>query len=150
VSEELPGYPQYTLVELLEAFTGLDASAYPDRAVLITQQLQERYPEAWRIIGKRLGEAAATNEAVPLRYWMAELPDEVIAAGSHVGPGQETDRFDSTPNYPGYSQDELIEALTSLNARDYPDRQVWIMDEIRRRFPDTLARARGIVEDKQK
>ena len=150
MSEELPRYPQYSLIELLEAFTGLDTSVYPDRAALILEQSKPRYPEAWRVIGKRMQQATATNETVPLKYWLDQLPDDVLAAGSRVGAKEAAQRFDSTPDYAAYSQEELIEALTSLNARDYPDRQAWIMDEIRRRFPDTLARARGIVEDKQK
>jgi hypothetical protein len=150
MSEELPRYPHYSLIELLEAFTGLDASVYPDRAALILEQVKERYPEAWRVIGKRMGQAKVSNEAVPLKYWQGQLPDEVLAAGSHVGGEDEVQHFDSAPNYAAYSREELIQALTSINARDYPDRQAWIMDEIRRRFPDTLARARGIVGDKQK
>ena len=150
MSKELPRYPQYSLIELLEAFTGLDASVYPDRAALILEQSKQRYPEAWRVIGKRMQQATATNETVPLKYWLDQLPDDVLVAGSRVGAEEHAQRFDSTPNYPAYSQEELIEALISLNAQDYPDRQAWIMDEIRRRFPDTLTRARGMVEDKQK
>lgn len=149
MSEELPRYPQYNLIELLEAFTGLDASVYPDRAALILEQLKKRYPETWCIIGTCMQQAKTTNEAVPLKYWLGQLPDDLLTAGAHAGAEEEAVRFDSAPNYAGYSREELIQALTSLNARDYPDRQAWIMDEIRRRFPDTLARARGIVEDKQ-
>jgi len=149
MSEELPKYSQYSLIELLEAFTGLDAHAYPERAALILEELTKRYPEARKIIGKDMRKAQTTNEAVSLKYWVDQLSPELIAAGEHVNPEEAMDRFDSAPNYAGYSRDELIEALTSINARDYPDRQAWIMDEIRRRFPDTLTRARGIVEDKQ-
>lgn len=150
MSEELPGYPRYSLIELLEAFTGLDSRAYPQRADLILEEIEKRYGQAWTIIGKRLAEARSTHEAVPLKFWLNELPETVRTAGALTGAEEETAGFDSTPSYAAYSREELIEALTSLNAVDYPDRQAWIMDEIRRRFPDTLDRAREIVKDKQK
>ncbi len=62
MSEELPRYPRYSLIELLEAFTGLDAHAYPDRAALILEELTERFPETWGIIGKRMREVVRDRQ----------------------------------------------------------------------------------------